>query len=104
MGDGTVTGVELLPDLVERSRETLKSRAVDNATVLQATQDSPGYPEGAPYDRILVSADAEGSVPQELIDQLADGGVLVCPVDGVMAKVEKSSGGTGMIEVSEHGL
>ncbi|HIW92246.1 MAG TPA: protein-L-isoaspartate O-methyltransferase [Candidatus Corynebacterium avicola] len=104
VGDGTVTGVELLPDLVERSRETLRGRAVDNATIVQATEGVLGHPEGSPYDRILVSADAEGSVPQELIDQLADGGVLVCPVDGMMTRVEKSAGGTGMVEVSEHGL
>ena len=104
VGDGTVTGVELLPDLVERSRETLSGRAVDNATIVQATEGVLGHPEGSPYDRILVSADAEGSVPQELIDQLADGGVLVCPVDGMMTRVEKSAGGTGMVEVSEHGL
>ena len=30
---------------------------------------------------ILVSADARGSVPQELVAHVAPGGVLVCPVD-----------------------
>jgi protein-L-isoaspartate(D-aspartate) O-methyltransferase len=39
---------------------------------------SKGLPQFAPYDRILVTA-AAPSVPQPLIDQLADGGILVIP-------------------------
>ena len=38
-----------------------------------------GWPEHAPYDRILVAAAAE-SVPPALIEQLADTGILVIPV------------------------
>jgi protein-L-isoaspartate(D-aspartate) O-methyltransferase len=43
-------------------------------------------PAGAPYDRILVSAMAD-TLPQELVDQLADDGVMVVPVDGTMLRV-----------------
>ena len=39
---------------------------------------SKGLPQFAPYDRILVTA-AAPSVPQPLIDQLSDGGILVIP-------------------------
>jgi len=38
-----------------------------------------GWPEGAPYDRILVAA-AAGRVPPALEQQLAEGGTLVIPV------------------------
>lgn len=38
-----------------------------------------GWPEQAPFDRIMVTA-APDSVPQALLDQLAVGGVLVIPV------------------------
>jgi len=38
-----------------------------------------GWKEYAPYDRILFSATAK-EVPQALFDQLADGGILVAPV------------------------
>ena len=38
-----------------------------------------GYKPGAPYDRIIVGA-AAPKVPQELLDQLKDGGRLVIPV------------------------
>ena len=38
-----------------------------------------GVPAHAPYDRIIVTAAAE-TVPQALIDQLADGGIMVLPL------------------------
>jgi protein-L-isoaspartate(D-aspartate) O-methyltransferase len=40
---------------------------------------SLGWPEAAPYDRILVAA-AAPQIPQHLIDQLVDTGILVIPV------------------------
>ncbi len=40
---------------------------------------SKGWPEQAPFDRIIVTA-AAPEVPQALIDQLAVGGILVAPV------------------------
>ena len=36
-----------------------------------------GWPQDAPYDRILVSAAASGEIPQSLVAQLAPGGKLV---------------------------
>ena len=38
-----------------------------------------GWPEEAPFDRILVTAGAPG-FPQTLFDQLAEGGLLVAPL------------------------
>jgi protein-L-isoaspartate(D-aspartate) O-methyltransferase len=40
-----------------------------------------GWPEDAPYDRILVAAAAAGT-PQPLFEQLVPGGILVIPVGG----------------------
>ncbi len=39
-----------------------------------------GWPEQAPFDRIITTAAAADGVPQELFDQLADGGILVAPI------------------------
>jgi protein-L-isoaspartate(D-aspartate) O-methyltransferase len=39
-----------------------------------------GWPEQAPFDRILVTAAADGDVPKDLTDQLALGGVMVVPL------------------------
>jgi protein-L-isoaspartate(D-aspartate) O-methyltransferase len=38
-----------------------------------------GVPGRAPFDRVLITAAAE-SVPQTLVDQLADGGIMVLPL------------------------
>ena len=38
-----------------------------------------GWPPGAPYERIIVTA-APNAIPDLLIAQLAEGGVLVAPV------------------------
>lgn len=40
---------------------------------------SRGWPEHAPYDRIIVTA-ASPRIPQSLVDQLAEGGGIVAPV------------------------
>jgi protein-L-isoaspartate(D-aspartate) O-methyltransferase len=40
---------------------------------------SKGWPEQAPFDRIIVTA-AATEVPQVLLDSLAEGGILVAPV------------------------
>ncbi|MGI9482166.1 MAG: protein-L-isoaspartate(D-aspartate) O-methyltransferase [Hyphomicrobiales bacterium] len=39
-----------------------------------------GWPQQAPFDRIVVTA-AAPEIPQELVDQLKDGGIMVLPVD-----------------------
>ncbi len=56
-----------------------------------------GYPEKAPYDRIIVTA-AAPKIPKALIDQLDNSGVLLVPVGSrwlqSLIKVEKSSGKT----------
>lgn len=39
-----------------------------------------GWPHQAPFDRIIVTAAAEGDIPQNLIDQLAVGGIMIAPI------------------------
>ena len=40
-----------------------------------------GWPQQAPFDRIMVTAAADGRIPQNLVDQLGDGGLLVAPLE-----------------------
>ena len=83
---GSVLGVELEPELVTFGADNVGSTGRTWATIRQATPGVLGDPDGAPYDRILVSAEPD-ELPQELVDQLADDGVLVIPVAGTMLRV-----------------
>lgn len=83
---GSVLGVELEPELVSFGSANLARTDRPWATIREAAPGVLGDPEGAPYDRILVSAMAD-SLPQALVDQVADDGVLVVPVDGTMLRV-----------------
>ncbi len=85
-GAGRIVGVELVPELAAQARDRLAG--YPQVEVLTAEQDVLGAPEHGPYDRILVSAEAR-AVPDPLIRQLADGGRLVAPVDGVLTVVRR---------------
>jgi protein-L-isoaspartate(D-aspartate) O-methyltransferase len=82
---GTVIGVELEESLAAWGAGNVA--AYDFGWVqLHPAQQALGWPAGAPYDRILVSATAR-KVPQELVDQLTPAGRMVIPVQGVMLVV-----------------
>lgn len=84
-----VYSLERIEELADAAREALARVGADNVEVIHASGHG-GYPEHAPYERILVTAGIRGEVPGELFEQLADGGVLVAPVGGVMMKYSKS--------------
>ncbi|QZY29012.1 protein-L-isoaspartate O-methyltransferase family protein [Nocardioides coralli] len=83
---GEVTGVELEPDLVAFGSANLARTGQVWASIRAADPGVLGWPAGAPYDRILVSAEPR-HLPQELVDQLADEAVMVIPVGGTMLRV-----------------
>jgi protein-L-isoaspartate(D-aspartate) O-methyltransferase len=72
--------VELQPALASASRERLARLGYANVRVEEG-DGSLGWPAGAPYDAILVSA-AAPAIPPPLLEQLAEGGRLVIPVGG----------------------
>jgi protein-L-isoaspartate(D-aspartate) O-methyltransferase len=84
--DGEVVGVEIVPELVEVGAANLAGFDRPQARIVPAEPDVLGLPASAPYDRILVSAEAS-TMPTSLVDQLVDGGRLVVPVAGVMHEV-----------------
>lgn len=89
--DGTVRGVELVPELVEQGRQNLSHYPMPWASISQARHDVLGLPSEAPFDRILVSAEAE-RLPHSLVEQLTVGGVMVVPVAGRMTEVRRTEG------------
>ncbi|PUA81348.1 protein-L-isoaspartate O-methyltransferase family protein [Nocardioides currus] len=94
---GEVVGVELEPELVAFGRTNLDATDQPWASITQADAGVLGVPGRAPYDRILVSAEP-AELPDELVDQLGDDGVLVIPVAGTMLRVTHP----GRV-VTEHG-
>ncbi len=75
-----VYAIEIIPELVEHARNALDSLSIDNVELICA-DGRKGWPDGAPYDGIVVAAAAE-EIPSALIDQLQEGGRLVIPVGG----------------------
>jgi protein-L-isoaspartate(D-aspartate) O-methyltransferase len=73
-----VYSVERIPQLAERARAALAQRGYSNVSV-RLGDGSMGWPEEAPFDRILVAA-ASPEVPSALREQLADNGLIVVPV------------------------
>jgi protein-L-isoaspartate(D-aspartate) O-methyltransferase len=87
---GEVVGVEIVPELVAWGAENLRAYAMPWTRIVQADEKVLGVPEGAPYDRVLVSAEAT-RVPEELLDQLVIDGLMVVPVRGRMTVVRRSA-------------
>jgi protein-L-isoaspartate(D-aspartate) O-methyltransferase len=86
---GSVLGVEIIPELVTIGLANLRATGFDWATIEQAQLGALGRKDQAPFDRILVSAAAR-TLPEELVDQLGDGGRLVIPVAGALVTVVRS--------------
>ena len=73
-----VVTVERFRTLADAARERLARLGYQNVET-RIGDGLAGAPERAPFDRIIVTA-AASSVPESLVDQLAQGGVMVLPV------------------------
>lgn len=91
----TVHALERIPELVAHARRVLQELDIRTVTV-HRSDGYRGWPDAAPYDRILVAC-APPEVPTALRAQLAEGGRMVLPV-GVHAQelvcVERRGGRT----------
>jgi len=70
--------IEIVKMLAERADSTLKALSYNNVTVRWG-DGYKGWPEEAPFDRIIGTA-APAEIPKALIDQLKPGGKMVLPV------------------------
>jgi protein-L-isoaspartate(D-aspartate) O-methyltransferase len=73
-----VISVERYRTLAESARNRLASLRYDNVEV-RVGDGLAGAPDRAPFDRIIVTAAAE-TVPDALVEQLVDGGVMLLPL------------------------
>jgi len=73
-----VVSIERYRTLADSARERLAALGFTNVEVV--TGDGlAGVPDKAPFDRIIITAAAE-EVPKALVDQLAEGGIMVLPL------------------------
>ena len=71
--------IERIEPLLLEAKQRFRSLGINN--IHTRTDDGQnGWVSYAPYDRILFSATAR-EIPVKLFDQLADGGILVAPVE-----------------------
>jgi protein-L-isoaspartate(D-aspartate) O-methyltransferase len=75
---GHVYSIEIVPELARDAAALLARLGHKNITVRHG-DGYQGWPEHAPFDRIILTA-APPDVPQKLIEQLKPGGKLVAPV------------------------
>ena len=98
-----VCSIERLPRLAERARATLEALGATNVWI-RVGNGALGWPDEAPFERILVTAGGP-AVPPPLVEQLADGGRLVLPVgsaqDQVLTVVERAGGTVRSREAGE---
>lgn len=102
---GRVVGIDHIPELIELSTKNVNGDCpnfITEGRVKFVVGDGRlGYSADGPYNAIHVGAAAE-TLPQQLIDQLAPGGRLICPVVATedykelqyLLQVDKNSDGT----------
>ncbi len=89
---GRVYGVELLLDLAEWGSRNLAALDMPWTSIQPAGEGVLGLPEHAPYDRVLVSAEAR-RLPEALVEQVGRGGKMVIPVFGRLSVVDRDAEG-----------
>jgi protein-L-isoaspartate(D-aspartate) O-methyltransferase len=77
--------IEIVGPLGDRARRTLESLGYRNAHV-RIGNGYLGWPEHAPYDRIMVTA-APDEIPPALVEQLQIGGLMAIPVGSVVQEL-----------------
>jgi protein-L-isoaspartate(D-aspartate) O-methyltransferase len=93
-----VYSIERHKSLLNETNKRLERLGYHNITTI-AGDGTRGWPEQAPFDRIIVTAAARDDVPQSFLDQLAPGGVLVMPLGATTSdqhvwRIRKADDGT----------
>lgn len=73
-----VYSIERISALLQKTKERLAELGVNNIQ-LKCADGRYGWPQHAPFDAIITTA-AAPSIPKALVEQLAEGGVIVIPV------------------------
>jgi protein-L-isoaspartate(D-aspartate) O-methyltransferase len=79
--NGHVYTIEIVPELAEFARDNIEKTGYGDRVTIIEGDGSVGYMEKAPYERIVVTA-AAPRVPEPLLEQLKNDGLIVIPVGG----------------------
>ena len=94
--EGQVYSVELKKELAERGEANIRKAGLLGSVSVILGDGSKGLKMFAPFDRIMTACGAP-SVPQPLLDQLKEGGIMVLPIGGEhyqnLIRVIKKPGG-----------
>jgi len=90
---GQVFTLERISALLQRARKTLRQIQVRNVR-FQHGDGFEGWADHSPFDAILAAAAPE-QIPEALLHQLRDGGILVIPVG--------PAGGQSLLRITRHG-
>ncbi|MGE5453639.1 MAG: protein-L-isoaspartate(D-aspartate) O-methyltransferase [Methylocystaceae bacterium] len=92
---GEVFTIERIPELGKPAQQRLDKLGYHNIT-FRIGDGSEGWPEHASFDRIIATAGAL-TVPQELIEQLAIGGIMIIPIGSLgeqqLLRIKKGESG-----------
>jgi protein-L-isoaspartate(D-aspartate) O-methyltransferase len=94
---GHIYTVEVIQGLAEMARKNIMKAGYGDRVTVVCQDGSLGYPDKAPYDRILVTA-AAPEIPKPLIEQMKPGGIMLVPVGSAtlfqnLVRVRKESDG-----------
>lgn len=94
---GHVFTVEIVKELADFARKNIMKAGYGDSVTITLGDGSLGYPEKAPYDRVLVTA-AAPDVPKPLIEQLKPNGIMLIPVGNIslfqnLLRITKESNG-----------
>lgn len=94
---GHVYTVEIIQDLAEYARKNIMKVGYGDRVTIVCADGSMGYPERAPYDRVVVTA-AAPDIPKPLLEQLKPNGIMLIPVGSAslfqnLVRVKKKSDG-----------
>src|SRR5258708_16540186 len=73
--------------LQDEGAKLVEKLRIHNVTMRHG-DGSLGWPAKAPFDRIIVTAASGGEAPKPLVDQLGEGGIMICPVRRAAATSE----------------
>ncbi|ESQ23593.1 MAG: protein-L-isoaspartate(D-aspartate) O-methyltransferase [uncultured Acidilobus sp. MG] len=83
---GHVWTIERIPELAARAKGAIESIGLGDRVTVIVGDGSLGYPEAAPYDRVVVTA-AAPRPPHSLLSQLSVNGRMVIPIGGRSGQV-----------------